>query len=217
MLTGWREQSVQRIWRIALQPGKSNLPKITHNANRTVLKAYSAYDLPSIEAPIRYFHAAEGYPVRSTRLKAISAGKYSSWPGLTLTKATKYCPSATATITGHLVQEIQGVRPTKTKLTATIPPEPKIPKVRSNKLNIHVTSISKLYTEDTGCFPIHARRGNQYIMIAYHSDAKLILAKPFSPIKDTYGLLAYNKIMQRLTDNKLIVDLQILDNESSAK
>ena len=66
VLTGWQEQSVPRLWRIALQPGKSNLPKIPHNANRTKLEAYSAYDLPSVEALIRYFHTAAGYPVRST-------------------------------------------------------------------------------------------------------------------------------------------------------
>ena len=54
-------------------------------------------------------------------------------------------------------------------------------------------------------------------MIAYHCDANLILAEPFSSIKDMYQLLAYNKIIQRLTNNKISVDLQILDNEASAE
>ena len=120
VLTGCREQSGPRLCRTALQPGDSNLPKMPHNVNKTTLEAYSAYDLPIVEALIRYFHTAAGYPVRSTLLKSISAGTYSSWPGLTLTNATKYCPSATGTIMGHLVHKRQGVRPTKTKLTATI-------------------------------------------------------------------------------------------------
>ena len=132
-----------------------------HNANRTTLKAYSAYDLPSVEAVIHYFHEAAGYPVRSTWLKAISAGNYSSWPGLTLANATKYFPSATATIMGHLLHKIQGVRSTKTKLTATSPPDPKLPQFQSNELHIHVTPISKLYTDNTGRFPIHEHSGNQ--------------------------------------------------------
>ena len=38
------------------------------------LAAYSAYDLPSVAALIKYFHAEEGYPVRSTWLKEIGAG-----------------------------------------------------------------------------------------------------------------------------------------------
>ena len=54
-------------------------------------------------------------------------------------------------------------------------------------------------------------------MIAYHCDANFILAKPFSSRKDMHRLLAYDKVMQRLTNNKLLVDLQILDNEASAE
>ena len=54
-------------------------------------------------------------------------------------------------------------------------------------------------------------------MIAYHCDAKLILAEPFASRKYTHQLLEYDKIMQRLSDNQLIVDLQILDNEASAE
>ena len=54
-------------------------------------------------------------------------------------------------------------------------------------------------------------------MIAYHCDANLILAEPFSSRKYTHRILAYDRIMQRVTDNKLLVDLQILDNEASAE
>ena len=176
-----------------------------HNANRNTLEAYSTYDLPSVEALIRYFHAEAGYLVRSTWLKSISAGNYSSWSGLTLANATNYCPSATATIMGHLVQKRQGVRSTKKKLTTTSPQEQKLPQVRSNELHIHVTPISKFCTDDTGRFPIHARSGNQYIMIAYHCDANLMLDEPFSSRKNTHRLLVYDKLMQRLTDNKLSV------------
>ena len=78
-----------------------------------------------------------------------------------------------------------------------------------------MTPISKLYTEDTGRLPIHARTGNQYIMITYHCDANLILAEPLSSKKDTHQLLVYNKIMLGLTDNNLSVNLQILENEAS--
>ena len=45
-----------------------------NTANMATLEAYSAYAFPRVEALIRYFHAAEGYPVRSTWLTAISAG-----------------------------------------------------------------------------------------------------------------------------------------------
>ena len=115
VLTGWHNHSGPCFWRITLQPGKSNLSKMPHTAHRTTLEAYSAYDLPSVEALIHYFHTAAGYPVRSTWLKSISAGNYSFWTGLTLANATKYSPSATATIMGHIFQKRQGVRSTKPK------------------------------------------------------------------------------------------------------
>ena len=103
VLTGWREQSVPSLWIISLQPDETTLPSMTYDANKTTLKAYSAYNLPSVRALIRYFHAAAGYSVRSTWLKSIGYGNCSTWPGLTLANATKYCPTATATLMGQLV------------------------------------------------------------------------------------------------------------------
>ena len=116
----------------------------------------------------------------------------------------------------RLFQERQGVRSTRPKLPAKISPDQQLPRVRSKELYIQVTPISKLYTYDTGRFPVHSHSGNQYIMIAYHWDANLILAKPSTSKKDKHRLLAYDKLMQRLRNNKLTADLQILHNEASA-
>ena len=85
------------------------------NADQTNLRAYRAYDPPSVEALVRYFHAAAGFPVRATRFKAIKVGNYRTWPGLTLANATAYFPSVDETIKGHIVQLRQGVRSTKKK------------------------------------------------------------------------------------------------------
>ena len=130
VLTGWCEASGPRLWKIALQPGKANLPSMSPDANLATISAYSAYDLPSVAALIRYFHAAAGYPVQSTWLKAIIAGNYSLWPGLTLDNATKYCPSTDAKIMAHLVQKQQGVRSTKPKPPTTSSPDEPIPQIR---------------------------------------------------------------------------------------
>ena len=54
-------------------------------------------------------------------------------------------------------------------------------------------------------------------MIAFHCDANLILSVPFQLRKDTHRLLAYHKIMQRLRDHEMPVDLQILDSEASTE
>ena len=117
----------------------------------------------------------------------------------------------------NLVQKRQGVRSTRPKLPTTSSPDQQLSRVRSNELYIQVTPISKLYNDDTGRFPVHACSGNQYIMIAHQCDANLILAGPFTSRKDKNRLLAYDNIMRRLLNNKLTVDLQILDNEASAE
>ena len=54
-------------------------------------------------------------------------------------------------------------------------------------------------------------------MITYHCDANLILVEPFRSRKDKHCLLAYDKLMRRIHDNKLTIDLQIIDNEASAE
>ena len=79
---------------MSLLPAKDDIRSFT--GTRTVTKAslaaLSAYDLPSVDALVRYFHAAAGFPVRDMWLKAIKAGNYKSWSGLTLQNASKYCP-----------------------------------------------------------------------------------------------------------------------------
>ena len=62
-----------------LLPYETSTPDITApNAQQSTLKAFSAYDMPSVEALIRYFHAAAGFLVRDTWLKAIKAGNFDS-------------------------------------------------------------------------------------------------------------------------------------------
>ena len=126
---------------------------------------------------------------------------------------------------GHMVQSRQGVRstkpkpkkpkkPTNAKTSSSMPVQP--PKEPSTELFIAVHHVSHLYTDDTGRFPVRSRSGNQYIMVAYHCDAKLILACPFTNHKDCHRLEAYAAIVKSLKRRGLHVDLQILDNETSA-
>ena len=58
-------------------------------------------------------HAAAGFPVKSTWLKAIKKVNFETWPGLIYTNEAKYCPHSLETIKGHMVQSSQGVISTK--------------------------------------------------------------------------------------------------------
>ena len=166
-----------------------------NSADHTNLKAYSAYYLPSLEALVRYFHAAAGFPVRTTWIKAIKMGNYRTWPGLVMANATAYCPSSDETIKGHIVQSRQGVCSKKPKILQrqipdTAPEEAHLPTTRSREIHMHTVHISKFYTDDTGRFPIKARSGNQYLMVDYHCDSKAIVVAPFKTRKDKHRLEA---------------------------
>jgi hypothetical protein len=179
-------------------------------------------DLPSIVALVGFYHACLGFPAKQTWLDAIKAGNCDSFDGLTYSNVARYCPDANKTILGHLAQQLQNARSTKPRTPALNPAPhlpsiaPKEPELTSNEVHIHVVPISKLYTDDTGCFPIKARSGNQYVMIAYHANGNLILQQAFQTRSDKHRIAAYNSIMTRFAACGLSVDLQILDNEASS-
>ena len=67
-----------------------------------------------------------------------------------------------------------------------------------------------------GRFPIRSRRGNNFIMLAYHVDTNVILVEPFASRHDPHRLAAADRIMANLTKQGHGVDLQILNNDCSA-
>jgi hypothetical protein len=81
---------------------------------------------------------------------------------------------------------------------------------------LHVYPINRLYTDDTGCFPVWAWSGNQYVMIAYHTDGNLILQQAFQKNADKHCIPVFIAIMARLVACRLLADLNIKDNEASA-
>jgi hypothetical protein len=179
-------------------------------------------ELPSIGALIGFYHACIGFPAKQTWLDAIKVGNCDSFDGLTYSNAAHYCPDVDKTILGHLAQQCRNVHSTKpcpsalnsTPLLPAI--APKQPELMANKVHIRVVPISKLYTDDTGRFPVKARSGNQYVMIAYYANGNLILQQAFKIRSDKHRIAAYNSIMTRIAARGLSVDLQILDNEASA-
>ena len=88
--------------------------------------------------------------------------------------------------------------------------------IKTKELHIWDETISKLYTDGCGRFPIISKSGNEYIIIAYHCDSNTILQAPFSNSKTKHRIRAYSSIMKGLSDRGYQVDVQILDNEVSA-
>jgi hypothetical protein len=177
-------------------------------------------DLPSIGALVGFYHACLGFPVKQTWLNTIKAGNCDTFDGLTYSNAARYCPDADETIMGHLAQQRQNICSTKPKPPATAPMLPSVSPpeaiVASNLVVVTLVPLSRLYTDNMGRFPVRARSGNQYVMIAYHANGNLILQQAFPTESDCHHLAAYNFIMMRLAARGLLVDLQILNNKASA-
>ena len=171
VITGWRDNNGPKLWNNSFLTNEDDSP-VLNQAEQTTLGVYSAYDLPSMAALVRYFHASAGHPVRSTWLNAIKNGNYSSWPGLTRNNASRYCPSAYKTIKDHMVQNRQGVRSTKTLILehpetiAVVPAEQHTDKTTQelgsppNKIHVRAIHTSKLYTDETVRLPFRSRIGN---------------------------------------------------------
>ena len=73
------------------------------------------FDLPSARQTFLWYHAAAGFPVKETFVKAVRSGNYATWPKLTVNLIHKYMPDSDETSKGHLKGQRQGIRSTKQK------------------------------------------------------------------------------------------------------
>ena len=87
----------------------------------------------------------------------------------------------------------------------------------TGEVHIRIEPLQKMYSDQTGKFPIRAASGNQYIMIAYHVDANTITTECFRNKTDAELIKAYDKIMAKYTGNGGKVALHVPDNEASKK
>jgi hypothetical protein len=71
------------------------------------LKCNHAHDNSNQKDLINYLHAACFSPVKSTWIRAIKNGDFTSWPGLIEHAVEKHLSKSTSTTKGHLNQQIQ--------------------------------------------------------------------------------------------------------------
>ncbi len=76
----------------------------------------SVYSIPSTKGNIKFLHAAAGYPVEDTWTKAINAGNYLTWPGLSTKAVRRHFPESNETQKGHMKKQRQNVRSTRIKI-----------------------------------------------------------------------------------------------------
>jgi len=233
-LRGYRCKSTG-LWRIPLQEvvTNENLQTLLIQCPTKDQAIHNVYELPSTEQTVKYLHAAAGFPTKQVWLDAINRGTYASWPGLTAKSVRKHFPTESdETIQGHSKGIRQGIRstqlpsatPNTPKTDQHNPPvqEPQTDETERDSIMIQIHSIQDIraqavYTDQTGRFPIQSSRGNNYIMFCYDTQSNGILMEPMKSRKEGDMIKAYRSIMKRLKAAGINPNLQILDNEASAK
>ena len=62
---------------------------------------------------------------------------------------------------------------------------------------------NKIYTDQTGIFPVTSSKGNKYIMVAFEEDSNNIMAEPMKYRKNSELTTVYAKIHKMLTSRGL--------------
>ena len=147
-------------------------------------------------------HGACYSPCVDTWCKAIEKGYFKTWPGLTSARVRRYVKMSEATSKGHLTQERQNLRSTKTKvkqLKQTTSNEASLTKNPEAYVCIDdPRHHSTVYSDQTGRFPVRSNRGMHYIMILYETTSNYIFAEAMKDRTENSMITAFNKFNNNL-------------------
>ena len=111
VMEGWYVPS-ERLWMIPLAKGvrskrtNVNLETVATKESPMELLAATAppvnhilsvYELKTRPEPVKYYHAAAGFPTQPTWIVAIKNGHYSTWKGLSAAVASRHFPESNET------------------------------------------------------------------------------------------------------------------------
>jgi hypothetical protein len=203
--------------------------EIPHDKSRNTTNIQSQTNKPMLQRSpitirnsrmIRYLHATAFSPVKTTWLAAIKRGYFASWPGLTTAAVAKHYPQTPATAKGHMVQTRQNIRSTKTKLIENdnVPNTDPIQEPNNNITNqafATVKETGRIYTDQTGQFPVTSSKGYKYMLVLYHYDTNTILVEPLKSRHGNEILRGYKTVYDHLTSRGFKPTTHWLDNEAS--
>jgi hypothetical protein len=214
VLTGTRDTRTG-LWRFPMRTLRHPTPPAvpTNQQCANVLQLQTG-----IRRMIKLLHATAFSPVKSTWIAAIKRGYFSTWPGLTIAAVNKHYPQTIATSKGHLDQSRQNTRSTKMKPNDIEPPadprqEPN--NAITNQIFATVEETGRIYTDQTGQFPVWSSNGYRYMLVMYHYDTNAILVAPLKTRQGNEILRGYTKLYQHLNERGFRPTTHWLDNEAS--
>jgi len=186
---------VTKLWNININKRNEVDPQSPPQAN-------SVYHCTKLADIIDYHHRTMFSPVISTWTKAINAGNFKTWPGLTAKRVQQYLRPSIATSKGHIKQIKQNIRSTKATQM-------------SNLVYTKEYELSKLICSDqTGRFPVTSNKGNKYVMIVLDYDSNAIISQPIPSRSQTHLLQAFTTIHTKLKQAGRNPTFVRLDNEA---
>jgi hypothetical protein len=197
---------------------KSSLWRVDLKQNMTpkIAQCNHAHDNNNRKDSINYLHAACFSPVKSTWIKAIKNGNFSSWSGLNEQNIEKHLSKSTSTTKGHLNQQRQNARKTKVKDSELLDPDPDLDHgIKTQYVYAATIDEGQIFTDQTGIFLVVSSKGNKYIMILYGYDSNAILAQPIKNRTSPELLKAFKFMEEELVAKGLEPKLMKLDNEAS--
>jgi hypothetical protein len=171
-----------------------------------------------IRRMIKFLHAMAFSPVKSTWIAAIKRGYFTTWPELTTAAVDKHYPQTTATAKGHLDQSRQNTRSTKIKTNDNEPPTDPTQEPHNaitNQVFATVEETGRIYTDQTGQFPVRSSNGYRYILVMYHYDTNAILVVPLKTRHGNEILRGYTKLYHHLNERGFRPTTHWLDNDAS--
>ena len=224
IIRGWRDLR-SNMWRISLTPDGGNniipeddIENITTNVPMPKFFANSIYECETTGQLITFYHATMGYPVVSTWCKAIDAGYFRGWPGLTSKRVRKFIKVVSETKMGHMDQRRTGIRSTNaTTDSDSMEPVLQAPlNDRTHHVYMTITDVEgRLYSDQTGRFPLTSNQGNCYVIIFYAVDGNFIKSYPIKSRHRSQILKAYEDVYAYLRIRGYRPQLHKLDNETS--
>ena len=182
------------------------------------------YEHIKIRDIVLFLHKCAFAPVKSTWLKAVQKGFFTTWPGLTAEAIKKYLDKQEDTVKGHLHRQRMNVRSTKKKNDHINEDgiddeifdlfEPKLTE-KTHHVYAMIAERKEIFTDVTGGFPVLSNVGNRYIFILYAYDQNAIKSYPIRNRTKGEIKKAYATLLNYFKQRGITPKLQKLDNEAS--
>lgn len=200
VLEGIRDHTTG-LWKVPLVPASTSLVR-QHAIN-------TAYQLPrNVAQSIQHLYRAAFSPVKSTLIQAIKKGVFLSWPGFSVARVQRHLDTSVASVKGHLDQTRANQLSTKVS-SSTITSQ-----VITGDIITSIQPTYKIYSDQTGRFPVTSSRGHQYIMIMYVYDLNAILEETVKSRTSEAITATYIKMFQYLKHQGYTPKAHWLDNEA---